>query len=99
MRRLVGLLAGLLPLLFALSASADCLEGMSRRHAGRSAIFQQVTAALKAALLAPPANWKVNAARDRDVGAFGIMFAPSRKDYESIGKSSCLDSLSLKCSS
>jgi hypothetical protein len=70
MRRFVGVLAGLIPFLFALSASADCLEGMRGATPGETQYFKQVTAALKAALPAPPPNWKVNAQRDRDVGGF-----------------------------
>lgn len=69
MRKSVGLLAGLVPLLFALSASADCIEGLRDATPGETQYFKQITAALKAALPAPPPNWKLTVQRDSDLGA------------------------------
>jgi len=70
MRKYVGLLAGLISFLCAGPALADCLEGLRNVTPGETQYFKQVTAALKAALPAPPPNWKLNAPRDRDLGGF-----------------------------
>lgn len=65
MRRL-ALLAGLIPLLFAGPASADCLEGLRSVTPGEVQYFKTVSAALKAALPAPPPNWTLAPLRGQE---------------------------------
>ena len=68
MRRHVGLLTGLFTIVFTVSASADCLEGLRSVTPGEMQYFKTVSAALKQALPAPPPNWKLAPARDQEPG-------------------------------
>lgn len=67
MKRFV-LLVGLIALALPASALADCIEGLRNPSAGEMEYFKRVAAALKAALPAPPPNWKLAPARDQDLG-------------------------------
>jgi len=68
MRRHLTLLAGLIPLLFTVSAFADCIEGLRSVTPGEAQYFKTVSAALKQALPAPPQNWTLAPQREQDLG-------------------------------
>ena len=53
----------------ATAALADCIEGMREPTPGEIQFNKRVSAALKAALPAPPAGWSVASVREHEVGA------------------------------
>lgn len=70
MRTKMRMLAGLMGALLSTAAFADCIEGMRDATPGETQHFKRVYAALKEALPAPPANWKLAPVREQNVGSF-----------------------------
>lgn len=70
MRTNLRMLAGLMAALVSAAALADCIEGMRDATPGEAQYFKRVYTALKDALPAPPANWKLAPVREQSVGSF-----------------------------
>jgi hypothetical protein len=70
MRTNTRLLAGLMGALISAAAFADCIDGMRDATAGETQYQKRVSAALKEALPAPPANWKLGPVRESGIGGF-----------------------------
>src|SRR5512135_2790841 len=70
MKSNMHLLAGFMGVLLSAAATADCIDGMRDATPAEVQYHKRVTAALKEAMPAPPANWTVAPLREQEVGSF-----------------------------
>lgn len=70
MKSNLRVLAGLMGVLLSAAAFADCIDGMRDATPAEVQYHKRVTAALKEAMPAPPANWTLAPLREQGVGSF-----------------------------